>query len=96
MKAISTLQNDYGADCELLIKEGDIFEGIMFITNDMKKYMAAYPKFIGVDATYKLLDLRAPLYLIVVEDSQGQTQIVVGCILMHETHDNIRWFVDTF
>lgn len=68
----------------------------MFITNDMKKYMAAYPEFIGVDATYKLLDLRAPLYLIVVKDSQGQTQIVAGCILMHETHENLRWFVDTF
>ena len=34
----------------------------------------AYPELIFIDATYKLLDLRIPLYLILVEDSLGLSE----------------------
>lgn len=84
-----------GADCEVLVKD-KVFEGLFFVTAQMKNVMEAFPEFVGIDATYKLLDLRAPLYLAVVENSQGQTEIVASCILMHETKDNLQWFMDSF
>ena len=38
------------------------------------------PELLCLDATYKLLDLRLPIYLMLVEDSNGQSEIVAVCI----------------
>lgn len=84
-----------GADCEVLTKD-KTFEGIFFVTSEMKKSMEAYPEFVGIDATYKLLNLRAPVYLVIIENSQGQTKIVAAGILLHENHENVKWFIETF
>ena len=37
---------------------------------------AAYPEVLLVDATYKLNELRMPVYLLLVIDSNGQSEIV--------------------
>lgn len=62
----------------------------------MQSAMKSYPEFVGIDATFKLLSIRAPLYLVVVEDSEGCTEIVAACILMTEDRPSVTWFVDCF
>lgn len=58
--------------------------------------MNAYGKIIFVDATYKLLSIKAAVYLIVVEDSNGTSEIVAVCILMYEDRHSVTWFFETF
>lgn len=56
----------------------------------------AYPELLCVDATYKLLDLRLPIYLMLVEDSNGQSEIVSVCILVCEDVEGIQWMFEAF
>ncbi|KAJ8969090.1 hypothetical protein NQ314_001934 [Rhamnusium bicolor] len=61
----------------------------------MKNSLSAYPEFICIDATYKLLDIKAPLYIILNEDGNGESCIVVVGILMQEDKESLQWFLDT-
>ena len=61
----------------------------------MKKCLKAYSKIFFLDATYKLLELRLPVYLFMVEDSMGETEVVAVGILVAETQDNGRWMLES-
>lgn len=43
--------------------DSNTFQGIYFQDNAMKQSFSAYPEFLCMDATYKLLELRLPLYI---------------------------------
>ena len=61
----------------------------------MKEVFKAYPELIFVDATYKLLNLGFPTFLILSEDSNGQSEISAVCLLASEDGDSIK-MCDTF
>ena len=54
----------------------------------MKELFAAFPELMCVDATYKLLELGFPVYVMVCVDSNGQTEVVAACILVAENAVN--------
>lgn len=58
--------------------------------------MKSYPEFVGIDATFKLLDVRAAVSIMVVEDSEGSTEIVGVCILMAEDKPSMQWYMNAF
>ncbi|CAG5075431.1 Protein of unknown function, partial [Cotesia congregata] len=89
------LINDYQADCNFLI-EDNIFKGLFFATPQMKSAMEFYPEYIGIDATYKLLNIRAPVYLYIVEDPNGCTKIAGVSILVNEDKPSITWMMNCF
>ena len=62
----------------------------------MKQAFDAYPEFICLDATYKLLELGFPVYLMVCEDANGQSEIIAVCLLASEDADSIRWMIEVF
>ncbi|KAG0431949.1 hypothetical protein HPB47_021263 [Ixodes persulcatus] len=82
-ETVEMLQRDYGSDCHVLVSDNQ-FQGLLISTESMRKTMAAYPEFLGIDATYKLLDLRTPVYVIHNEDSNGSTEVVCIAILVTE------------
>ena len=41
----------------------EVLQGIFFQDQQMKQIFAAYPELVCVDATYKLLELRFPVYI---------------------------------
>ncbi|XP_043269802.1 uncharacterized protein [Venturia canescens] len=92
---IEKLEKEFGAECHVL-EENREMKGLFFATTEMKQSMLAYPEFVGIDGTFKLLDIRAPVYLMVVEDSEGNTEIVAVCILMNEDAESMIWFLRTF
>ena len=55
----------------------------------MKSLYAAYPEVLLVDATYKLVDLRMPVYLMLCIDGNGQSEIVGVFITALETKEAI-------
>lgn len=83
------------ANCEILV-ENNVFKGIFFQTEQMFLSMKAYPEFIAVDATYKLLNIRTPVYIILVENSNGTSEIVAVAILVSEDKESMEWFINNF
>lgn len=51
------------------------FAGHLFQDQEMKNIFAAYPEFVCIDATYKLLEFHFPVHIILVEDGNGQSEI---------------------
>ena len=58
--------------------------------------MNAYPEMICIDATYRLLSIRAPVYIILVEDGCGESEIVAVGILIKEDKANLKWMLSKF
>lgn len=85
-----------GASVEVLADEDSTFMGLFFQDKQMMEAFNAYPELVCLDATYKLLDLRLPIYLMLVEDSNGLSEIVTVCILVSEDAKSIEWMLETF
>ena len=70
--------------------------GLFFQDARMRQIFAEYPEFLCVDATYKLNDLRMPLYLLIVENGNGQSEIVGIWVVANETEETINSMVEIF
>ena len=65
----------YIGECvEILVTE-DTFSGTYFQDKEMNEIFVSYPEVLCIDATYKLLELRFPVYLMLIEDGNGQSEI---------------------
>ena len=84
-----------GACVEILVTE-DTFSGIYFQDKEMNEIFASYPEFLCIDATYKLLELRFPVYLMLIEDGNGQSEIIAVFLLAEETKDSVMSVIDIF
>ena len=62
----------------------------------MRGTFKAYPELLCVDATDKLLELGLPVYLMLSEDSNGQSEVTAVCLLVQEDATSVTWMVDTF
>jgi zinc finger SWIM domain-containing protein 3 len=49
-----------------------------------------------IDGTYKLINIGIPVFLIVAEDGNCQTEIISFCLLTTEDKDSFTWFLETF
>ena len=65
-----------GSTVEVYTNDEKEFTGLFFQDNIMKVTYAACPELIMVDATYKLNELWMPLYLILIVDGNGQSEMV--------------------
>lgn len=93
---VKLLMDTYGASVEVYSDEGKNFKGLFFQDQEMKEAFKAYPELICFDATYKLLELGFPVYLMLCEDSNGQSEIVSVCLLVTEDASSMAWMIDTF
>ena len=65
-----------GSTVDIFSDEENTFTGILFQDSIMKSSFVSYPEVLMIDATYKLNELRMPLYLMIVLDGNGQSEIV--------------------
>ena len=72
------------------------FTGLFFQDNIMKVTYAAFPELIMVDATYNLNELWMPLYLILIVDGNGKSEIVGLYRTSLETREAISEMVRLF
>ena len=56
---------------DIFSDEENTFTGILFQDSIMKSYFASYPEVLMIDTTYKLNELRMPLYLMIVLVGNG-------------------------
>ena len=67
--------------------------GLLFQDREMKTTFSAYPEFLCLDATYKLLELG---HLMLSEDANGQSEVIAVCLLVQKDADSVTWMVDAF
>lgn len=76
--------------------DASTFTGLLFQDRIMKSVFNSYPEVILVDATYKLNNLRMPLYLLMCIDGNGQGEIVLMFLTTMETEEAITKMIRTF
>ena len=57
-----------GEDVEILCDEDNTFKGILFQDKQMLDAFQAYPEIVFINATYKLLELGLPTYIMLCEE----------------------------
>ena len=82
-----------GACVEILCNESNVLYGL-FQDQEMKQVFCAYPEILFVDATYKLLELRFPVYVLLVEDGNGQSELASIFLFLEETESSISTMVN--
>ena len=85
-----------GSTVEVLTDDSDALKGIYFQDKEMKSVFAAYPELSFIDAMYKLLELRLPVCIMLVEDGNGGSEIVAAFMLTEETKVLISKIMDFF
>ena len=93
---INLLRDQPGSVSEDIIDEENNFKGLFYQDEYMRNMYRKFPEIIMVDATYKLLDLRMPLYLLLAIDGDGISEIVGLFILAEETQSVIESAVTIF
>lgn len=63
----------------------DMLKAIYFQTSEMRTTFASYPELLLIDATYKLNDLNMPLYVLMIVDGNGESEIV--CLWLTQFED---------
>lgn len=74
--------------------ENQKFMGLFFQDEQMKKSFDLFPEILFIDGTYKLLNIRCPVYILVVENSFGTTDVVGIGILVSENIESINWMLE--
>ena len=85
-----------GAQVAVLVDDNKALRGLFFQDQSMIDTFNAYPEIIFVDATYKLLELSLPVFLILCEDSNGCSEVVGVCLLVCEDLESMKWMMETF
>ena len=81
---------------EVFTDSDNTLMGIMFQDGIMKTVFSAYPELLLVDATYKLNDLRMPVYLLMSIDGNGQGEIILVFLTQLETEAALSKMVQAF
>lgn len=90
------LKHQENSRSEIIIDDDQNFEGLFYQDEYMSEMFEKFPELILVDATYKLLELRMPLYLLLIVDGNGLSEIVAIFILPEETQPVIKAAVKMF
>ena len=60
----------------IIVDEEEKFKGLLYQDAYMRNMYMKFPEVMLVDATYKRLDLRLPVYLLLVVDGNGLSEII--------------------
>ena len=93
---INYLRQQKGSTAEVIIDEENTFKGLFFQDEYMRDLYSKFPELLLVDATYKLLELRMPVYVLLCFDGDGLSEIVGMFILAEETKAVIEAAVRVF
>ncbi|XP_014674333.1 PREDICTED: uncharacterized protein LOC106814532 [Priapulus caudatus] len=93
---LAEMQKYKDATVEVCIDENSVLQAIYFQTREMQQSFEAYPELLFLDATYKLNDLRMPLYVLMTEDGNGESEIVCLWLVVREDHVTIQKMVEIF
>lgn len=85
-----------GAKVEAYTDDKKCFKGLYYQDQGMRDMFAAYPGILMIDATYKLNDLRLPLYVMLIVDGNGESEVVGLMLVADEEQNTIRQMMSFF
>jgi len=80
----------------VLVDESETLQAIYFQSKEMMETFDGYPELLMVDATYKLNDLRMPLYVLMNVDGNGESEIVCFWVVATEDRHTMNALMDIF
>lgn len=90
------LREQPGSGTDVVVDEDNNFKGIFYQDAHMQNIYSHFPEILLVDATYKLLDLRMPVYLLMCIDGDGLSEVLAMFIVAEETKEVIKATVELF
>ncbi|CAB3983003.1 zinc finger SWIM domain-containing 3-like [Paramuricea clavata] len=93
---IEDMKSQPGGKVELYVDEEKNFKGLFYQDEEMRWIFDAFPEILLIDATYKLNNLRLPLYVMLAVDGNGESEIVGLMLLADEQADTIRKMIRLF
>ena len=85
-----------GATVTAFVDEDSMLKAIYFQTPEMKRVFESFPELLLIDATYKLNDLQMPLYVLMVVDGNGESEIDCLWLTQFEDKETITELVQGF
>ncbi|XP_047140225.1 uncharacterized protein LOC124815512 [Hydra vulgaris] len=93
---VKTLKEKYNANVDVLTDAENNLQGLFFQDISMHSVYNAYPEFLCMDATYRLLEVRLPVYILLCEDGAGESEIAAVGLLAREDAASLSWFIERF
>ena len=84
-----------GSVVDVFVTEDKTFSGLFLHDKLMKYAFQCYPEVLMIGATYKLNELRMPMYLMLVINSNGSSEIVSIFLTVLETKEAISKMVQS-
>lgn len=93
---ITELQNIKNANVRIITNDRNEIEAIYFQDTQMRKQFELFPELLMCDATYKVNNLNMPLFVALVVDGNGESQVAGLFILKSENAFAIRKSFEVF
>lgn len=93
---IGYLKKQPGCCKDVVVDEENNFKGLFYQDAHMQNIYTHFPEILLVDATYKLLYLQIPVYLLMGIDGDVLSEVVAMFIVAEETKEVIQATVDLF
>lgn len=93
---IGYLKKQPGCCTDVVVDEENNFKSLFYQDAHMQNIYTHFPEILLVDAMYKLLDLRMPVYLLMGIDGDGLSEVVAMFIVAEETKEVIQATVELF
>ena len=81
---------------EVYTDEEKNLKGVFYQDEQMQNMFKSYPEIFLVDATYKLNNLRMPLYVFLVVDGNGESEIAALTLVADKSAETVRQMMKSF
>ena len=78
------LKEDLSITIEVFADQDENLIGMFYRNNSMKQLYAAFSEVLFADATHKVNELRMSLYIFLICDRNGQSEIVAAILVASE------------
>ena len=93
---VEFLQKEGDSSVDIMVDQEENFKGLLYQDTYMRNMYMKFPEVMLVDATYRLLDLRMPVYLLLVIDGNGLSEIIGLFLVEEESKEVISSIINNF
>ncbi|XP_028417229.1 zinc finger SWIM domain-containing protein 3-like [Dendronephthya gigantea] len=93
---VKKLSENEGATAKVVVDDENNLLGLYYQDKPMKAAYDSFPEIVFIDATYKLNELKMPLYVMLGEDGNGESEIFCTFIVSSEEKPTIQKMVQIF
>jgi len=93
---VQLLQTNEGSIVEVAVTEDSCLVGIFYQDAGMQNTFSEFPELLMIDATNRLNDLHMQLFLMMIVDGDGRTEVVGTFLASNVTSDTFRHVMQTF